>query len=220
VSPSNKLFVLSVILVPVLLISISHAEIYNYYTYSLPLNDLKIIRSQYGLESFQVVQNREGSTCFTTPSQNHFCYSKPRMHENGAISYVGGSNGVEGEIHFDPVNTGIFYFTIKNMTKINDKQAMITLADKNYRVGNEDTILYEITEKFEYSRIIKKFDTFVSHCTNKGTDAIIVQYLGTKTINGTDYFVTWHTNANSTNGIKCDYPQIIQYSFGHDFRSL
>lgn len=216
----DKLFVLSVILIPILLISLNYGTMHDFYTYSMPLNNLKVIRDEYGLESFKVIQSKEGSVCFTTPEQNYFCYTKPRMHDNVAISYVAGSNGVQGEMHFDPVNTGIFYFTIKNMTKISGDEAKITLADKDLWIGNKETTKYKIT-KFEYSATIRKFDTFISHCENyAGTDVLIIQYLGTTIINGTDYFITWHTNANSTNGITCDYPQVVKYSFGHHFREL
>lgn len=217
----NKLFVFSVFLILVLLISVNYSAIHDFYTYSMPLNNLKIIRDGYGVKSFQDIQDREGSACFTMPSQNYFCYTKPRMHDNGGISFVAGSNGAQGEMHFDPVDTGVFYFTIKNMTKISSDEAMITLADKDYRIGNEKTTLYEIADKFEYSTTIKKFDAFISHCSNyDGTYVTIVQYLGTATINGTEYFMTWHTGANSTKGIACDYPQIIKYSFGHNFGDL
>lgn len=218
---SNKLFVFSVILVPTLLILVNHASIYDFYTYSVPLNSFKIIRSEQTLDSLQKVQNKEDSACFTTPSMNYFCHLKPRMYDGHGISYVVGLNEVEGEMHFDLVNAGVSYFTIKNMTKINNDEALVTLADKNYRIGDEKTVHYEITDKFEYSKIIKKFDTFISHCSNyKGTDVSVIQYLGTKTINGTEYFVTWHTNANSKQGIKCNYPQIIKHSFEHNFRDL
>lgn len=219
----NSLFVFSVILVPVLLISVNYTAIHDYYTYSLPLNNMKITYSKYGVQAFDVIQNKADSTCFTTPSQNYFCYNKPRMFEDnsGAISYIAGSNGVEGELHFDPVGTGHFYFTIRNMTQINDDSALVTLSDRNYQAGNIDTVTYKIIPKFEFSKMIKKFDTFVSNCDNyEGTDITIVQYLGIKTMNNTDYFMTWHTNANSTQGIKCDYPQIIQHSFNHNFRGL
>jgi len=78
--------------------------------------------------------------------------------------------------------------------------------------------MYEITDEFEFSAIIEKFDTFIAKCNNsEGTSVTIVQYLGITTIGDTEYFVTWHTIANSESGIACDYPQIIQYSFGHDF---
>lgn len=219
---SNKLFIFSIILVMSLLISINYSAIHNFYTYSVPLNNLKIERNVYsGNHTFQEIQNMEGTSCFITPSQNHFCYVKPRMRDGYGISYVIGSNKVDGEMHIDPVSTGVSYFTIKNMTRLNNDDAIITLSDKDYRIGNETITSYKITDKFEYSRIIKKFNSFISHCDNyEGTVVTIVQYLGVTTMDGIDYFMTWHTTATSDHGIKCDYPQIIQYSFEHDFRGL
>lgn len=218
---SSKLFIFSVILVPSLLISVNYTAIHDFYTYSTPLNSLEIEHGAYGLIPFQKIQNMEGSACFITPILNQFCYTKPHMFEKSGISYVRGTNGVEGEMHFDPVNTGIFYFTIKNMTKINNDEAIITLSDKDFRIGNEKAITYEIADKFEYSTTIKKFDTFISYCDNyEGTSATVVQYLGIAIIDGVEYFMTWHVPATSEQGIQCDYPQIIQHSFGHKFKDL
>lgn len=162
-NPDNKLLVLSVILVPVLILSMSYESIRDFYAYSVPLDSLKISQRAYGLHLFDTVKNKEGSTCYTTPSQNYFCYTKPRMFQNGGVSYIEGSNGVDGELHFDLVGSGLFYFTIQNMTRINDDDAIITLADKSYRMGNETSNKYQISDKFEYSTKIKKFDSFISN---------------------------------------------------------
>lgn len=219
---SNKLFVFSTILVTSLLISVNYSTIHDFYTYSVPLNNLKIERSVYFWNhTFQEIKNTEGTSCFVTPSQNHFCYVKPRMYDGHGISYVIGSNKIDGEMHIDPVSTGVSYFTIKNMTRINNDTALITLSDKDFRIDNGTITLYDVTDKFEYSKTIKKYDSFISHCGNyEGTVVTIVQYLGVTTIDGIDYFVTWHTTATSDRGIKCDYPQIIQYSFEHNFGDL
>ena len=187
------------------------------------MNSLKIVNMTYsdrpGL--FQDIKNREGSTCFTTPSQNQFCYTKPRMYGTGGVSGVVGSNGVDGELHFNSVDKGTFYFTIKNITRINNDEAMITFADKDYQIGNENSTSYQVNDKFEYSTIIKKFDTFVANCNNgNGTDVTVVQYVGIRTIDGVDYFVTWHTPAHSEKAIECKYPEIIQYSLKHHFGDL
>lgn len=192
-----------------------------------PLNDMKIEPHIYSpdglsLQFFNKIKNMEGSTCITTPSKNYFCYSKPRMFENGGVSYISDSNGIEGELHFSQVGKeGGFYFTIKNMTKINDNEAMITFSDKNYRMGNDTNTIYQINDKFQYSTTIKKFDTFISNCSDyKGNHVNIVQYLGTKTIGGVEYFITWHTLGDTKNGIDCKYPDIIKYSLRHHFGEL
>lgn len=217
---ADWLFVLSVVLIPILLVSMGYDTIYNFYTYSVPLNRLQLIY-EYDTSDFEQVRDREGSDCFTTPSHNHFCYTKPRMHGSGGVSFVAGPSGVSGEMHFDPVDGRAFPFTIKSMTKVNEDEAVITLSDKGYRIGNEETTHYAIAEKFEFSKTIRKFDTFISHCGNyEGTSATIVQYMGTAKINQTEYFVTWHTSAQSESGISCDYPQVIKYSFGHHFGGL
>lgn len=217
----NKLFILSTILVLVLLVSLNYSAIVDFYTYSVPLNDFRVSHNDYGMDAFDTIKNKAGSTCFTTIHHNQFCYTKPRMFENGGVAYIDSPDEIQGELHFTTVGSEAFIFTIKNMTSINDNEAIITFADKNYRIGNSTTTTYEITDKFEFSRTIKKFDTFISNCANHdGTYVNVVQYLGITTINGTDYFTMWHVLASSEHGIKCDYPQIIEHSFGHNFRDL
>ncbi len=48
----------------------------------------------------------------------------------------------------------------------------------------------------------------------------IVQYLGVDTIDGVDYFLTWHMLASSEQKVTCDYPKVIQHSLKHNFREL
>jgi len=171
-------------------------------------------------DKFAEINEKKDTLCFTTPSMNYFCYAKPRMLEEGhwASYLISNTTKITGEVHFDNVNVGPSYFTIKNMTQIKGDTARITFADNDYRVGNATSILYEITDDFEFTEIIEKFDTFVAKCDNyEGTSVTVVQYLGITTIDGVDYFMTWHLNANSEDGIACEYPQIIKHSFGHDF---
>jgi hypothetical protein len=218
----NVLFVISCIFVPLLLISINYDSISDFYAYDVSLNSLIIPNQLPSIaKDFQEIYNYKDSECFTTPNENLFCYSKPLMHGDSRASHVMGENGFEGEIHFDPVDVGVDYFTIKNTTRISEDTTMITFADKDYRVGNKNRVDYEITDKFEFDTIIEKYDTFIAKCNNyEGTSVTIVQYLGIDTIDSVDYFITWHTPANSEQGVTCDYPQIIQHSLKHNFKEL
>jgi len=193
----------------------------DYINYSLPMEKMVLWEDPFfnDPDKFVETSEKKGSTCFTTPSMNYFCYAKPLIYEDGPkTSYVIGENGISGELHFDPIDKGEMYFTMKNMTQIEGDTAMITFADNDYRVGNRDRTTYEIIDDFEFSTVIEKFDTFIAKCNYyDGTSVTIVQYLGIDTIDDVDYFVTWHTIAESESGITCDYPQIIQHSFGHDF---
>jgi len=174
-------------------------------------------------DKFVEISEKKDSKCFTTPSMNYFCYAKPRMYESGIGNswLISNTTKINGELHFDNVNVGPSYFTMKNMTLIQGDTAKITFADKNYRVGNATSTLYEITDDFEFTEIIEKFDTFVVKCDNyDGISVTVVQYLGITTIDGVDYFMTWHLNALSEDGIACDYPQIIQNSFDNDFGNI
>ena len=140
---------------------------------------------------------------------------------HGASYLISNTTKISGELHFDKVNVGPSYFTIKNMTQIKGDTASITFADNDYRVGNATFTQYEITNDFEFTEIIEKFDTFVVKCDNfEGTSVTVVQYLGITTIDSVDYFMTWHLNAHSEAGIACDYPQIIQDSFDNDFGNI
>ena len=219
----NTLFVISSVFIPLLLISMNYNSINDFYEYSVPLNSLVIPNYLPDIaKNFQELYDNKNTECFTTPNGNLFCYSKPRMFdEGGRATIVIGENGFDGEIHFDPIEMGVGYFTMKNLTRISGDTAMITFADNNYRVGNKDRTTYEITDKFEFDTIIEKFDTFIAKCNNyEGTDVTIVQYLGVATIDAIDYFLTWHMLASSEQEITCDYPQIIQHSLKHNFREL
>ncbi|WP_297442036.1 hypothetical protein [Nitrosopumilus sp.] len=170
---------------------------------------------------FHKTLNKKDSTCFTTLNGNFFCYEYPRIYEDSAISYVRGISGIDGELHFDPIERGVGYFTMKNMTVIFGDTALVTFADKNYRVGNKDRTTYEITDNFEFSAVIEKYDTFIAKCNSyDGTSVTVVQYLGIVTINGIEYFATWHTPASSDVGVKCKYPEIIQHSLNYNFGDL
>jgi len=224
---SNKLFVICAIYVPLLLILLSFPQISEYYTYSISLNNAKII-SNFDLDNpnqFQEVSQGADSTCYTTPSMNQYCHKKPKIHDgqdmNHLSSIIIGDNGINGEIHFDKVGLEGGIFTIKNMALIDEGKALFTFADKNYRIGNKDRITYEITEKFEFDVVVKKYDSFITHCGNfEGSAATIVQYLGVENIDGTDYFVTWHTVITTPDGFECKYPEIIQQSLKHNFGEM
>ncbi|EIJ65742.1 hypothetical protein BD31_I0818 [Candidatus Nitrosopumilus salaria BD31] len=220
---SNLLLTMSVIMVGVILISINYSAIVDFYIYSVPLNKATIIPN-FTLKpnEFQDVHDDKDSTCYTTPSMNQYCYEKPKIHDSQnrghLTSFITGNNGINGELHFDKVGLEGGIFTIKNMEMIGKNTALFTFADNDYRVGNKDRTTYEITDKFEFHTIIEKYDTFIAKCNNyEGTSVTIVQYLGVDTIDGIDYFLTWHTLANSEQGVTCDYPQIVQHSFGHNF---
>ena len=193
----------------------------DYIHYSLPMEKMVLWEDPFfnDPDKFVETSEKKGSTCFTTPSMNYFCYAKPLIYEDGPkTSYVIGENGISGELHFDPIDKGELYFTMKNMTQIEGDTVMITFADNDYRVGNRDRTTYEIIDDFEFSTVIEKFDTFIAKCNYyDGTSVTLVQYLGITTIDDVEYFLTWHTIAESESGITCDYPQIIQHSIGHDF---
>ena len=221
----NILFVICIIFILLLLISLNFSTISNFYEYSAPLNKMVLWEDPFFSDpgKFAEINEKKDSQCFTTPSMNYFCYAKPVMFDKGhETSYLlSNTTKISGELHFDEVSVGPNYFTIKNMTLIKGDTASITLADNNYRVGNATFTQYEITDNFEFTEIIKKFDTFIAKCNNyEGTSVTIVQYLGVTTIDDVDYFMTWYTTADSESRIRCDYPQVIKYSFGHDFGEI
>ena len=155
----NKLFVISTILVPLLLISLNYTAIHDFYTYSVPLNKVIVWDQEENqdLSQFMMIHQKQDSTCFTTPSMNYFCYEKPRFSNNTkeGISIVrSNTTGTFGELHAEPTDRGSSYFTMKNMTRINGDTVMITFADR-------DGYVYERHDKtaadFEFSKIVEKF---------------------------------------------------------------
>ena len=202
-----------------MLIMMFYPQINDFYTYSVPLNNVVVWDSDVvpDLDEFKKIHDTIESTCFTTPSMNYFCYEKPRISDGSleGISVVrSNTTGTFGELHAEPTDRGFSYFTMKNMTQIDGDTAMITFADRNGYVKNRISKV----ANFEFSTVVEKFDTFVSDCNNeKNTRVTIIQYLGVSTIDDKDYFITWHTGGELENPIRCDYPQIIKHSFGHDF---
>ena len=172
-------------------------------------------------ENFAKIKNLQDTSCYTSPNGNDFCYLPPRIDDRGfGISILYGKNGVDGEMHFDPISDGVKYFTMTDMKLLDENSALVTLEDKNYSYsGIEGTVHY--VDEFEYSMILEPFDSFITHCHNdEGTQVMVVQYLGVKTIDGVDYFVTWHNVAHSDHGIPCIYPEIIQQSLEFNFGEL
>ena len=218
----NTLFVISTIMVPLLLISLNYDSIHNFYKYSVPLNSLSPDSNFFedNQIKFQEIYNDVDSECFTTPNENLFCYKKPLDHNEGVlISYMIGENEIDGEMHFDPVENGAFYFLMLDITKGENDSVFITFADKGYKIGTDNHA--SLSDSFEFSANLEPFDTFVSHCnTGEGKAVTIVQYLGIKTIDDKEYFVTWHMPADSETGVACEYPQLIQHSLNHNFREL
>jgi len=206
-----------------MMILLFYPQINDFYIYSVPLNSFTVEPNfSFGQDRIQKIYQDQDTKCFTTLNNNLFCYETPKLHgETSLISFMIGTNGIDGEMHLVPIGMNENYFTMKNMTRVSGDLAKITFADNNYRVGNEDRTIYEITDKFEFDTIIEKFDTFIAKCNNyEGDSVTIVQYLGVETIDGVDYFLTWHMLAHSEKGIACDYPQIIQHSLNHNFKEL
>ena len=223
---SNILLAISVFMVAGILISINYPAIQDFYTYSVPLNKAEIIPNFPPTSNeFQNVHDEKDSTCYNTPSMNEYCYKKPKIRDEQNLdhlsSFIVGNNGINGELHFDRVGLEGGIFTIKNMVLVDENSALITFADKDYRIGNKDRTTYEIIEDFEFTTIVEKYDSFITHCGNfDGTGATIVQYLGTTTIEDVDYFLTWHTVILPEDRFQCKYPEIIQYSLNHNFGDL
>ena len=222
------LLAVSVLMIGTILISINYPAISDFYIYSVPLNKAVIIPNfpPNNSNEFQSVHDEKDSTCYDTPSMNQYCYKKPKIHDDGQdrnhlISLIVGENGINGELHFDRVGLEGGIFTIKNMALLDDNSALFTFVDKDYRIGNKERTTYEITEDFEFTAVVEKYDSFITHCGNfEGTGATIVQYLGTTTIDDVDYFMTWHTVIVPEDKFECKYPQIIQHSLNHNFGEL
>jgi len=120
-------------------------------------------------------------------------------------------------MHFEPVNNADGYWTMSDIVPISNNTAIITFSDNGDRYPPKTLAGWHITEEFEFTRTVEKYDTFVSYCSNDGKYISIMQYMGILTVEETDYVATWHVGAISEQGITCKYPEIIQYSFGHDF---
>jgi len=209
-----------------MLLTLFAPQIQDFYTYSVPIKNGEIIPN-FGtqVDDFAKIQAQKDSTCLTTPQNNIFCYKKPLIRDDRdkdhLTSLIAGNNGLNGELHFDQVGQEGGMFTIKNIEYVNQDSALFTFADKDYRIGNKDRTTYEILEDFEFTTLVKKYDSFITHCGSfDGTGATINQFLGITTINDVDYYLIWHTVIEFEPGISCKYPQIIQHSLHNNFSKL
>ena len=101
---------------------------------------------------------------------------------------------------------------------MDDDIAVVTFFDSTMWKGEMIFDPDYVSDKPEYSATIEKFDTFIAFCHDpEGTAVELVQYLGTQTINGSDYYVAWHTLAESDSGINCSYPQTAKAGLKHKF---
>jgi len=216
---TNLLLAISVMMVGIILISINYESISDFYNYVVPLNSFVIEQWPTPSDSsnYQTIKQQDDSTCFTTPANNEYCYTLPRGDEDFRVSYPFGFNGINGEMHLEPANNATGYWTMSKIVPISDDIGIIIFSDNSNRYPPETLARWHITEEFEFTRTVEKYDTFVSHCSNNGKHIELMQYLGVITVEGIDYVATWHMGANSEQEITCKYPQVIQYSFGHDF---
>ncbi|MFB5608289.1 MAG: hypothetical protein ACE5RG_09350 [Candidatus Nitrosomaritimum yanchengensis] len=223
---STKLFAVCSIYLPIMLLALFSPQIQDFYTYSVPIKKGVIVQNfELAADELAKIQAQKDSTCFTTPQKNEYCYKKPDNHDgqhtDHLSSIIVGDNGINGEMHFQKVGLEGGIFTIKDREYINEDSALFTFADKDYRIGNKDRTVYEILEDFEFSTIVKKYDSFITHCGNfTGQAATVNQFLGVTTIYDTEYYLTWHAVIEFEQPIPCKYPQIIQHSLKINFAEL
>lgn len=230
---TNLLLAVSAVMVGAILFSVNYPAISDFYTSSVPFGDFAVVHMAYSSDpdKFQKVKHQQDSTCFVTPSNHEYCYERPRGDEGFRFTYIFGSNGIDGEMHLEPVSRAVGYWAMSKIVPISETAAIITFSDNVdlYSQGiiafsgsidppSEQTLSTTSTpEEFEFTKTVERYDIFVSNCRNDGKVLDIVQYLGVVTVEGTDYVATWHVHAKSEQGITCKYPEIIRHSFGHDF---
>ena len=215
---TNLLLAISAVAVGAILLSVNHAAISDFYAYSVPYNDFVVAHMAYSSDPDSFHQTKQqGSACFVTPSNNEYCYGRPHSMGDISIAYIVGSNGIDGEMHLEPVGRATGYWAIGKMVPVSETTGVITFSDSISLYRDEALHRSDTPEGFEFTRTVERYDTFVANCRNDGRVVDIVQYLGVVTVEGTKYVATWHVHAESERGIPCDYPEIIRHSFGHDF---
>jgi hypothetical protein len=121
------------------------------------LNNLVVERFSFPSDPdiFQRIKQQEDSTCFVTPSDNEYCFEKPRGDEDSRFSYPIGSNGISGEMHFEPVNNADGYWTMSSIIHIPNDMVTITFSDNSDRYPDETLANWHITEKFEFTQTLE-----------------------------------------------------------------
>ena len=201
------IFTLCCIILPLMILVLNHQSINDFYTYDVPLDDFIPRHNIFHYNAADVFTNLNDPKCIST-IHNEFCYD--HLLTSTTVTSM---SGLDGEIvikRIDSDDTG--YSTIRQML-----------------VGNNDSIIAifesdgwnHVTNNAELNLEIEPYNSVITGCfdnINGGTDAVLVMYLGTTTINDVDYFMIWHGIITSGDlPMQCSYPETIHASIGHDF---
>ena len=128
---ANLLLAISAVAVGAVLFSANQAAISDFYAYSVPYNDFAVVHMAYSPDpnSFQLTKQQQGSSCFVTPSNNEYCYEYPRNVGDFLVTYIIGSNGIDGEMHLEPVGHATGYWAISKMVPVSETIGVITFSD-------------------------------------------------------------------------------------------
>ena len=199
-------FIICCTILPLMILGINNQSINDFYTYDVPLDDFIPRHNIFHHNAADVFANLNDAKCIST-IHNEFCYD-----ELLTSTPVTSMSGLDGEIvlkHIDSNNTG--YSTIRQMSVDNDLITATFESDGWNHITNDA----ELNIKLELN------DSVITGCFDNpdgGTNAILVMYLGIKTINDVDHFMTWHGIITSGDlSVQCSYPETIHASIGHDF---
>ena len=201
------LFALCCIILPLMILTVNHQSINDFYTYDVILDDFVPKHNIFHYDAVDVFTNLDNSECVTA-IHNEFCYEN--LSEFTPVTSV---TGLDGEIvlkRADSNDTG--YSTINQMSDGDGDSVTATFESDGWNHATDDT---------ELNLEMKPYDSVITGCFDNvhgGTDAVLVMYLGITTVDDVDYFMTWHGMITSGDlSAQCSYPETVHASIGHDF---
>ena len=210
----NALFVISCIFVPLLLISINHSTIDDFYQYSVPLQniDFENVGENCNEQCMMKFQS-QGYNCNKITNSEHFCfppinYNKLQERSDYWEQLIPYNYGYLDLIYDDKeISLGL----IKKINIIDEKNVEVTFStDENSKFMNAEISDFDYVE----NKILGIGDTFIPKCHNQ---FIHVYKLHDIVIHEDDSFAMFIYRIGTSDIQQCVFPQTLEHSFGVKF---
>lgn len=124
------------------------------------------------------------------------------------------------DVH-EAVNNKGHFSTLGDIAIIDEDSIRVTFDNRNgYGYYDDRGVKYwEISEDFILVKTVRVGDMFIAHCNEHGThkSAQMLRLVGIDIPNGNMTF--HHYNAAWPDTVECKYPEIIEHSFGIDWKA-
>lgn len=211
----DVLFVISTILVPLLLISLNYPAIDDFYTYSVPLQNIDFENIEENCnEQCMLEYQSQGYNCNKITNSQYFCFSPidyNKLQERSGYweQLIPISYGYL-DLIYDDKNSPIGF--LKQIKIIDEKSLVATFAP------SENTKHMEVKsfpdDDYENIQILEIGDTFIPRCNDK---VLFVYKLHDIAIHNDVSYAIFTYRIGTSDAVPCDFPSVLEHSFGIKF---